>query len=166
LIKLISPTINNIPFIDSLWRDNDTMKLIGGPVCLTKEKFQKWFSRMVDPGSATDRYFLITQNQTPVGEASFHRYNAITQTAELNIKIKSEFRGNGIAKIALKKLLAYYFGSFGGEEMFDPVAPKNIPGQNLLSSFGFKLLHKDHEAIVFKLKKSHFYKLYPAMESC
>lgn len=156
MITLLKPTKTDLPFIDRLWRDEATMKAVGGPVCLTKEKMEKWFERMVDPGSLTDRYFIVFYDKLPVGEASFHRFDPITKTGDLNIKVLAKHRGHGIAKRALEQLLKIYFTEFKAEAIFDPVAIRNLAGQRFLADFGFQLLKKDSEAAVFKLSKEKF----------
>ncbi len=156
MIHLQKPELQDLAFIDLLWRDEQTMQPVGGPVRLSKEKLESWYKRMVEPGSPKDRYYLIFENDRPVGEASFHRYDPITKTGELNIKVLASCRGRGIAKDALKQLLTCYFYDFKADAIFDAVAPKNSGGQKFLADFGFMPLKRDHEAVVFKLSREQF----------
>ena len=159
-VRLIIPMQQDIDYIDSLWRDEMTMEPVGGPICLSESQLKEWFFRMIFPGSSTDRYFLIIDKGTRVGEASFHRFNTQTKTAELNIKVESNHRGKGIARAALTQLLAFYFGPFGGEKIQDPVAADNSGGQKLLKSYGFRELDRSEDAFVYELSKEEFSQLY------
>ena len=126
-------------FIQHLWSDPETMKLLGGPIKLPEEKHADWFARMVVPGNPHDRFFLILDSYgTRVGEVSFHRWDPRLKSAELNIKVLAAYRGQGLARSALLVFLDLFFGQFGGCVMTDDVAPGNLAGQRLLESFGFR----------------------------
>ncbi len=157
---LRTPTVSDLPYLRRLWADPATMKEVGGPFEINDERARRWFATMVDPGSGTDRYFLICRmDGTPVGEISFHRYDPPTKTAELNIKIEACRRYQGYGPEALRLLLGYFFGEFGGEVMLDPVALGNRNGQRAIARFGFE--HDPSWADVFLLRMTK--QLYHAM---
>ena len=146
-----TPETADLPYLRRLWADPETMEAVGGPFVIDDQRARRWFETMVDPGSDTDRYFLIGKtNGTPVGEISFHRYNPATKTAELNIKIEASNRYRGYGPEALRLLLDYFFGEFGGEVMLDPVALGNRNGKKAIMSFGFE--HDPSRADVFLLR--------------
>lgn len=148
-------------YIVKLWTDPLTMAEVGGPVHLTEEQAQKWYARMVSPGSQTDRYFLIFNNDDqPVGEISFHRYDLSTDTAEFNIKIEHCHRGQGYAQKAIPLLLKYFFFDFGGKVMCDPVALDNQPGQKALIKLGFRQDASRQDACYLKMTKEEFISIY------
>ena len=129
---------------------------------MSDEEAEKWYSGMIDPGSDSDFYCLIFDNDDePIGEISFHRYDHKTKTAEFNIKIASKHRSKGYSFEAIWLILGYYFHEFGGEIMNDRVGFDNIIGQQVLEKFGFE--HdpdvKDEEAYVLKMTKEKFRKL-------
>jgi RimJ/RimL family protein N-acetyltransferase len=94
---------------------------------------------MVDPGSSTNCYCLIfNMKDIPVGEISFHHWDAETRSADLNVKILDLHRGNGYGKDALLTFLTFFFEIVGGRLMRDDVAPGNKGGQHLLLSLGFE----------------------------
>ena len=149
-VVLRTPTEVDLPYIRSLWADPDTMREVGGPIFRSPEQMAAWFRQMVDPGSDKDRYFLTAVGGQLVGEASWHRYDAATKTAELNIKIEAKHRGRGHFKQALRLLLERYFVDFGGEVMRDPVALDNTAGQQALRKFGFE--HDTSRTDVFMVR--------------
>jgi RimJ/RimL family protein N-acetyltransferase len=114
------------------------MASVGGPLDFPEPKAREWFARMVDPGGPANCYCLIfTQDDTPIGEISFHRWDPKERSAGLNVKVLATHRGHGYARDALLTFLALFFGRVGGRMMTDDVAVDNQPGQHLLCSLGF-----------------------------
>lgn len=114
---------------------------------------------MVKPGDGKNFYCLIyTKENEPVGEVSFHRFDEKKKSAELNIKVQYKFRGKGYAKEALRLLLDYYFNEYGGQVITDDVT--NANGQEALKKFGFEIISKSEDRIVFKMTKERFINLY------
>lgn len=158
IASLRTPTPADLDYIRSLWADPDTMKDAGGSIDLDEGRARRWYQKMVDPGSDTDRYFLIVDSDSdePVGEVSFHRYDPKTKAAELNIKIEAGRRYQGHGPEALRLLLDYFFGAFGGEVMLDPVAPGNRNGQRALSRFGFERDRSRKDVFLLRMTKQRF----------
>ncbi len=140
-------------FIRWLWSDVETMKPVGGPICLSDDQARHWFGKMINPGSPTDCYRLIFNDQNePVGEISFHRLNFNNMTAEFNIKIASIKQGRGYAKKAMIVFLDFFFNQFGGNNIIDDLALGNDRGQKVLVDFGFE--HDPSINTVFRLRMS------------
>jgi RimJ/RimL family protein N-acetyltransferase len=138
-IYLRPPRLDELSFIRALWGDPETMALVGGPVDFPEPKAREWFENMVAHGGPANGYCLIfTQDHTPIGEASFHRWDPKERSAVLNVKLLAAQRGHGYAKEAILALLAFFFGRVGGRLMTDDVAVGNQPGQRLLYSLGFE----------------------------
>lgn len=157
-VVLRPPSLEDLPYIRSLWADPATMKDVGGVVLRTEEQMHAWFRRMVDPGSDTDSYFLIVpKNGAPAGEASFHRYDHRTKTAELNVKVQARHRGRGYGPESVRLLLGHFFGEFGGEAMEDPVASGNAGGQRMLERLGFRRGGTADGAVVLLMDKESFF---------
>ncbi len=153
------PLPEEMDYIKKLWADPLTMAEVGGPIHLTEEQAQKWYARMISPGSKTDRYFLIfNEIDQPVGEISFHRYDPSSGTAEFNIKIEHCHRGKDYAQKAIPPLLRYFFFDFGGRVMCDPVALDNQPGQEVLMKLGFKKDALRKDVCLLKITKEEFIK--------
>ena len=160
-IYLRLPEYEELEYIKWLWMDEETMKEVGGPISLSDENAEKWYKMMISPGSATDYYCLIFNlDDIPVGEVSFHRYNAETKTGELNIKIESAHRGKGYAKEALFIMLGYFFFEFGGQVMEDSIAVDNIVGQQVLLKFGFEHDPMVNDVFLVRITKEKFRNLY------
>lgn len=158
-VYLRPPTYKELVYIKWLWSDPDTMKEVGGPIELSDDEADKWYSRMINPGNDRNFYCLIfNRKDEPVGEVSFHRYNHNTKAAEFNIKIAHKHRGEGYSFEAIHLILKYYFYEFGGEIMKDRVALENIAGQKILEKFGFE--HDSNAekegAYVLKITKEQF----------
>ncbi|MGB9801328.1 MAG: GNAT family N-acetyltransferase [Arcobacter sp.] len=154
------PKYEEIAYISKLWSDVDTTGEVGGPFFLPEDKVSSWFQKMVHPTDGRNFYCLIFNNKDePVGEVSFHRFDDLTKTAELNIKIESKHRGKGYAKEALFLLLDYYFNEFGGEIMIDPVLLSNKKAQKMLLSFGFEYDPSNKEVFLLKITKDMFNKI-------
>lgn len=160
-IYLRPPKYDELEYIKWLWLDEKTMKEVGGSINLSDEQADKWYKKVVSPGSETDYYCLIFDlNNLPVGEVSFHKYNAETKTGELNIKIAFGQRRKGYFKEAILLFLGYYFFELGGEVMEDLIATNNTIGQQVLLKYGFEhdLLGKD--GFLVRITKKKFRELY------
>ena len=158
---LRTPAPPDLSYIRYLWADPETMKDVGGPIELDQERAQHWYAKMVDPGSDTDRFFLIcTPDDAPVGEVSFHRYDPATKTAELNIKIEASKRYRRYGPEALRLLLGYFFGAFGGEVMLDPVGLENRSGQRAIARFGFEHDPSRTDVFLLRMTKQRFHSMY------
>ena len=160
-VCLRPPGREDLPYIQKLWADPDTMKDVGGPIVIDEEKARRWFEKMVNPGSDRDRYFLIINRENiPVGEASFHRFAPNTKTAEFNIKIEAQHRYKNYGPEAVRLILKYYFSEFGGETMIDLIAPENTAGQRALLSIGFEHDPSRTDVFMVRMTKRKFYSAY------
>jgi RimJ/RimL family protein N-acetyltransferase len=160
-IKLRLPTDDDMQFIRWLWSDPETMRPVGGPIHLTDEQSQDWFTQMIKSGSPSDCYRLIfNEKDKPVGEISFHRLNPVSMAAEFNIKIASTKRGKGYAKKAMLLFLDFFFNQVGGRIMFDDVALDNHRGQHILLDFGFEHDPKIDNVFRLFLTRERYYRLY------
>lgn len=138
-VTLKEPDITDLPFIQSLWADEETMAAIGGPVEMTEAQMTRWFQRMVRPGRGTDCFLLIyNESNQPIGEVSFHRLDWTTMQADFNIKVLASHRGRGYGTEAMALLLDYFFRELGGKKMTDDLAQDNLGGQRVLEQFGFR----------------------------
>ena len=164
-IKLKKPEWDDIKFIQWLWSDPETMNQVGGPIILDDQKAELWFERMISPGSYTDCYRLILdQDSIPVGEISYHRLDPKTMTAEFNIKIAKEFRRQGLSKDAMILFLDHFFNKSRGEVLIDKVALINDIGIRTLLNFGFKYDPLVKDVFVLKITKEQFNVLYQNMQ--
>jgi len=136
------------------------MQPIGGPVHLTDEQALEWFQRMVDPGSMTERYMLIfNEDQNPVSEVSLHHFEPQTGTAMFNLRIAGSKRGKGYAQAVMRIFLHAFFNELGGRIMLDDIVFSNLRGQEVLLRFGFR--HDPSKQGVFRaaITKEQFNRL-------
>ena len=137
-VILKHPSRDDLAYIRQLWRDPVTMKEVGGPIDYSEEKMLDWYRRQVDPGGPANCYFLIyNEDDRPIGEVSYHRWDASRREACLNIKIEWRQRGKGYASDALTAFLAFYFMTISGERMVYELAPRNLGAKHFLEKFGF-----------------------------
>jgi RimJ/RimL family protein N-acetyltransferase len=138
-VRLRLPRPDELPFIRILWGDPETMAPVGGTIDFPEARAREWFARMVDPGGPSDCYCLVfDRDDVPVGEISFHKWDPVQRSAELNVKTLATRRRQGLAGDALRAFLAFFFGPVGGALMVDEVAPANRAGLELLRSAGFQ----------------------------
>jgi len=160
-VQLRPPEWSDMDFIRLLWGDVETMAAVGGPIHLTNDKAERWFRRMIDPGSSDNCYRLILNDDgQPVGEVSFHRLNAESMTGEFNIKVLSTQRGRGYAQEAISQFLDYFFNDLDGCVMVDRVATANRLGQRALLRFGFEHDPSVKDVFMLRMTRERFNELY------
>ncbi|UCG60745.1 MAG: GNAT family N-acetyltransferase [Candidatus Zixiibacteriota bacterium] len=160
-VYLRKPTVDELSFIEWLWSDEKSMKEVGGPIIMPKEKLLSWYEKMVNPGSEKDFYCLVfTNDNIPIGEISCHNIDRKEKTARLNFKIAHKYRGKGYAKEIMILFLNHYFTDLNGEIITDDLAEDNIASHRLFKRFGFEHKPGQGEAFYVELKKKTFFDLY------
>lgn len=137
-VRLRTPTRGDLPTIRALWTHAATMAPVGGIVTFSDEEAERWFRRKIDPGSVTDRYFLIDDERgLPVGEISVSRFDPSRWSGALNVKVHADHRGRGLGHAAMEAFLTWYFEELGAREITDDLALGNDGGRRLMEDFGF-----------------------------
>lgn len=137
------------------------MRSVGGPIQLTDNQAQRWFAEMIDPGSPTDCYRVIANEEDRlVGEISFHQLEPDSMAAEFNIKIASGERGQGYAREAILQFLDYFFNEVGGRLLTDDVALGNDAGQQTLLRLGFEHDPKQEQVFRLQMTRERYNELY------
>jgi RimJ/RimL family protein N-acetyltransferase len=137
-VRLTAPQWEEMAFVRLLWGDPETMRPVGGPHYMDEDQAKAWFERMVDPGNPENCFRLIfTDQDEPVGEISYHRFDRVSGTALFNIKVLKSEQGKGYARSAMTQFLNNFFNEVGGECMIDDVGLENRIGQEVLLRFGF-----------------------------
>jgi 8-oxo-dGTP pyrophosphatase MutT (NUDIX family)/RimJ/RimL family protein N-acetyltransferase len=155
LVYIKKPDFEELNYVEELWADEETMVEVGGCIAFPMERRNDWYKRMVDPTDSRNFYCLIyTNDNVPVGEVSFHRFDEVDKKADFNIKIQNKYRGKGYAKEAMHLLLSYYFYDYGGQVIYDNVA--NEKGQKSLENFGFEMVSRTDNEILFCLTRDKF----------
>lgn len=154
-VSIQAPLYDEMPEVAKLWADAQTMKAVGGAIVFSKERWKDWYRQMVEPTDGQNQYCLVyNQSNEVVGEVSFHRFNQIFKMADFNIKIYDHHRRKGYAKEAMRLMMDYYFNEFGGEILRDEVI--NEKGQQALSNFGFEMMMKTEQGLLFEMTKTRF----------
>ena len=125
-IVLVEPRITDWPYVKAIWEDPETMQDVGGIQELSEDRYESWFKKVIVDEKQKNKYYLIFDKKENkcLGEVSFHRYDIGTKTAQLNIKVKKEYRDKGVGSRAIGLLLEYYFTEWKGEVMEDAVMDK------------------------------------------
>lgn len=154
-IYIKSPQYEDVEFVRELWSDYDSMKEFGGTFYLNDEKWRLFYKNMVYPTDKRNYYTLVyNYDDKPIGEASFHGYDSATQMAELNIKIKKQFRTKEIVEEAIKLIIEFYFYEFCGSVLIEKT-PEGYYYDSLIS-LGFQVIDKGREFYTLKLTEGEF----------
>ena len=161
-VYLRRPTPEEMSIVRRIWADPETMREVGGPVTLTDAQAEDWYRHVVANAGKRHFYCLIFNNENePVGEVSYHRYDESMGTAEFNIKVIKQYRGQGYSRESMYLILRHYFLVHGGKVMLDPIARSNIHGQLVLLNFGFEHDPAVEEDFMVQITKERFLELYP-----
>lgn len=161
LVRLKEPTLDDWHRVRAIWEDPETMHDVGGPVCLSYEKYLDWHRYMFKDHVDENCYFLIlTGNRMDcIGEISFHRFNKLTGEAMFNIKIKKDKRRHGFGREAMDLILRHFFEVWAGRRMLDSLRSENGNGVAVLCRYGFKILQSTENEIELGLERSDWEKL-------
>jgi RimJ/RimL family protein N-acetyltransferase len=140
-LYLKSPSRDDVlSYIRKLWADEATMKDVGGIHLMDEERAERWFAKWIEPGQEDRRYFLVVlhEGDIPIGEVCFYSFQPETKMAKFSMNIEAKYRGNGYAAEAMKLMLRFYFGEFGGEVMVDDIHLNNVRAQQVFLKFGWE----------------------------
>ncbi|MBU4485899.1 MAG: GNAT family N-acetyltransferase [Candidatus Delongbacteria bacterium] len=144
-IEFRIPSLSDYENVRSIWEDEKTMADVGGIVPIDDTGFTKWFDYMFANSKDRNCYFLIFYEGSCAGEVSFHRFDPEKKIAELNIKVKYEFRSKGIGRKALDHIFSVFFNEWNGLELYDTLWKENPAGIKALKAYGFKEKGIDNE---------------------
>ncbi len=148
-VKLVKPTYEQLEYTKQLWLDEDTMRDVGGTYELSDNQWREWYQKMVLPTDGVNQYFQIYNGDIPIGEISFHRYNADAKTADFNFKIEHKYRSSGYGRQAFE-LFKEFWGEFGGQVLQDRVTSPS--GIKFLPKLGFELKSVEGDIHYFELR--------------
>ena len=154
-IYIKQPILEELGFVASLWSDEETMKDIGGIFSFPRSKWEGFYKKMVYPSDGKNFYCLVYLNDdSPIGEVSFHGYDSATKVARFNIKILSKYRNNGFGEEAVKLLLEYFFIEFGGEIIMDNISTE--AGVRLAEKTKFTIIYNQNGNASVRISKDEF----------
>lgn len=137
MLKIRAATKNDIPSITEIYNDavlNTTATFDIEPQSIGKQ--EKWFERH------TGKYTVIVavENDVVVGWASLSPWSdrsAYSNTADIAVYIKEEFRGKGIGRKLVEKLLKKG-PEMGLHTAIAKICSENEVSLNLFGKLGFK----------------------------
>ncbi|MBL4932199.1 GNAT family N-acetyltransferase [Clostridium paridis] len=155
LVYIKQPEFSELKYVQTLWKDRETMDGIGGIYHFPEEKWKVFYHKMVMPSDGKNFYCLVYNlDEVPVGEVSFHGYDSAAKIARFNIKIQGKYRKRGYGREAIRLLLEYYFFEFGGNIMMEKA--KQEFSNEFISSLGFEVIRKDKGEITYQISKETF----------
>jgi RimJ/RimL family protein N-acetyltransferase len=92
----------------ALWNNGDVMKYVGFPNGLeySYEKILNWYKRNKE-SKFFDHYSIYTEEYGYCGETGYQIDNNGNKNTGLDIKLKPEVQGKGIAEYALRHIIEY-----------------------------------------------------------
>ena len=159
-ISIKCPTQDNLKFIKKLWEDKATMDIVGGPLAMSDEQYEKWFKEYVVKNPNTFYCLIFNAEDIPIGEISYQLIDNKKGIAMFNMKIHAEHRRKGYARGAMINFLNYAFNVQKLSIMCDEIGIDNVVSQNLFISFGFEHKKDKSEHFWTEITKKKFNLLY------
>lgn len=154
-VYIKQPEYEELEFVSSLWKDEETMKDIGGVFNFPRNKWEMFYKKMVNPTDGKNFYCLVyTNKDIPIGEVSFHGYDSATKIARFNVKIHSNYRNKGYGEEAIRLLLEYFFLEFGGDILMDKVLTE--AGERIAQKIGFEEVRTFNNDNTMRISKEDF----------
>ncbi|MGL4571297.1 MAG: GNAT family N-acetyltransferase [Clostridium sp.] len=154
-VYIKQPQYEELKFVSELWKDEETMKDIGGVFNFPESKWEMFYKKMISPTDGKNFYCLVyTNKDVPIGEVSFHGYDSATKIARFNVKIHSSHRNNGYGEEAVRLLLEYFFLEFGGDILMDKVLTE--AGERVAQKIGFEEVRRFNNDNTMRISKEEF----------
>lgn len=151
MLKLITPTLEDLWFKEKLMADEETMSYNtkwGGTIPFPKEQWETWYDLWVR-NSESDRYYryLMNSENEYVGEIAYH-YDRQRDIYICDIIILAQYRNQGFGTEGIQKLCAAAKKN-GITTLYDYIAADN-PSYNLFLKNGFEIEYKNEEVVMIK----------------
>ena len=136
-IELRRTSESDLPDLMALWNDGRVMTFVGfaNGLGATSESMAAWLNRLRADGSR--RHFVIHAGSIGFCGEAYYAIDADHDLATLDIKLRPEAQGRGIASAALTHVLSEVFdGGLAGRAYVDP-SRHNTPALRLYERLGF-----------------------------
>jgi RimJ/RimL family protein N-acetyltransferase len=136
-IELRRTSERDLPDLMALWNDGRVMAFVGfaNGLGATPESMAAWLGRL--EADASRRHFSIHAEHLGYCGEAYYAIDADHDLATLDIKLRPEAQGRGIASAALTQVLSEIFdGGLAGRAYVDP-SRHNAPALRLYGRLGF-----------------------------
>ncbi|UQS84879.1 GNAT family N-acetyltransferase [Apilactobacillus apisilvae] len=135
--KLRAIESKDLKKVHKLFNNPFNMKFWFAEPYLPMEKLQAKFNHDLDDNSS--RSFAITHDEKFAGIIELVDIDLISQNAEIQIIIDSEFRGLKLAQKAFKACMEYGFNTLNLHKIYLNVDVENAPAVNVYKKMGFNI---------------------------
>jgi len=139
------------------WRNKDDIrKYMFNQHIITKAEHLSWIESLRNRNNW--KFWVVFVNKIPIGSVYLQNINFKNLTSEWGFYIgEDDFKGKGLGKFILFKLLELYFEEMKFEVLFTKVLSNNVVALNIYKKFKFKVignfLDNQQEIILFKFTK-------------
>ncbi|MGB0837143.1 MAG: GNAT family N-acetyltransferase [Flavobacteriaceae bacterium] len=152
-VYLRAPEPQDLNFLYELENDQKLW-----PISLTKvpfsrttlEAYLEQVSRDSIESVGQYRFIIADANHQALGCADLYEYDPIHSRAGVGIVIQEEFRGKGIASLALEQLITYVKNNLHLHQLYAQIGEQNLVSQQLFKSLSF-----EHTATLKSWRKTH-----------
>ena len=152
MLKLYKPKLKDLYFRQALLSDPDTMSYnnaYGGIISFTKDKWETWYKRWINPSSENYFYRYLQKEDTNefIGEIAYH-LDSNKNIFICNIIILAKYRKQGFGTAGLN-LLCNSAKENGINELYDDIAIDN-PSISLFFKNGFNVEYQNDTVTLIK----------------
>ena len=126
---------DDLPFVHALSNERQTMAFWFEEPYQSLDELISLYDRHIHKDN--ERRFVIDADGKFVGIIEIIEINYIHRTAELQIIVKQDFRGQGLAKTAMLKALDYAFNVLNMHKIYVYIETKNTVSLRICESLGF-----------------------------
>lgn len=136
------------------WRNKEEIrKYMLSQHIITKEEHLNWIESLKDRNDW--KFWVVFIDEIPIGSIYLQSIDYKKLTSEWGFYIgEDDFKGKGLGKYILFKLLEFYFEEMKFEVLFTKVISNNIAALNIYRKFKFKMINDflDNQRKVVLLK--------------
>lgn len=122
------------------WRNKENVtKFMLSRKFIVEEEHKKWVESLKEKRGK--KVWIVFMASAPIGVACLTNIDYKSLTSEWGFYIgEDDYRGKGLGKIILYKLLSIFFDDMKFESLFTKVLSKNIIALNLYEKFKFRMI--------------------------
>ena len=123
------------------WRNKEEIrKYMLNQHIITKEEHLSWIESLRNRNDW--KFWVVFVDEIPIGSVYLQNIDFKNLTSEWGFYIgEDDFKGKGLGKCILFKLLEFYFEEMRFEVLFTKVVSNNTVALNMYKKFEFKIIH-------------------------